>query len=78
MAIKMNDKTDKYMAIVLCTFFIVVFASIVIGTIYDSKNCKGTIQQSTDFAHFSCNNGESSVKEISGKTYYICTCKESK
>ena len=74
----MIDESEKNTMIVLCVFLITSFGIIMIGTIYDSKNCKGTIQQSTDFSHFSCNNGEASIKEINSKTYYICTCKDSK
>lgn len=71
-------KIDNLIPIIICVSCIIMFGMIIIASFYDSKNCKGTIQQSTDFAHFSCNNGESSVKEMNDKTYYICTCKEKK
>lgn len=65
---------DSLVPIAICVSCIIMFGMIVVASFYDSKNCKGTIQQSTDFAH--CNNGESSVKEMNCKTYFVCSCKQ--
>lgn len=69
---------DKYIAVVLVAFFVMLFGSLAVGALSESGECHGHIQASTDFSAFICKNGESSIKEVNGKTYYICTCKESK